>query len=64
MGSLFSSDRKKKIKIDHVWCIGWIKKNEKGIIFINHIADNKTEEIFVSLCAKVDAEERLIKIID
>lgn len=62
-GVLLSPDRKRKLKIQHGWFIGWIEKNGRKIIFSNHIVNDKKENIFASLRAKAEAKERLIKII-
>lgn len=63
-GVLLSKDRTKKLELQHGWFIGWIEKEDRKIIFSNHIADEKKEDSFASLRAKADAKERLIKIID
>lgn len=63
-GNLLSPDRMQKLEIQHGWFIGWIEKGDRKIIFSNHIADDKKEENFASLRAKLDAKERLLKIID
>jgi beta-lactamase class D len=63
-GDLLSPDRAEKLEIQHGWFIGWIEKDGRVIIFLNHIADEKEEDTFASLRAKADAKERLMKIIN
>jgi beta-lactamase class D len=63
-GVLLSQDRTRKLKVQHGWFIGWIEKDDKRIIFSNHITDSKEEDTFASLRAKQNAKERLIQIID
>ena len=62
-GVLLSSDRIKKLEIQHGWFIGWIEKDGRKIIFSNHITDKKKKDTFASLRAKSNTKERLIKII-
>ena len=63
-GNILNPDRTKNPDLYHGWFIGWIEKGDIRIIFSNHIEDDKKEEILASLRAKVDAKERIIKIID
>lgn len=64
MGSLLSTDRNKKLNINHGWFIGWIEKGNRQIIFAIHIADSKKEDTYVSLRAKANAREKLMQIIN
>lgn len=64
MGGLIKIDGIKIPDLYHGWFIGFIEKGDRRIIFSNHIEDDKKEEIFVSLRARLDAKERLTKIID
>lgn len=42
-GFLLSSDKTKKLDIKHGWFIGWIKKSNKNIIFVNHIIEDTSK---------------------
>ena len=64
MGSLLNADGTKNPDLYHGWSVGWIEKGDRRIIFSNHIEADKKEEIAVSLRAKADAKEKMIKIID
>ena len=64
MGSLLNADGTKNPDLYHGWFIGWIEKGDRRIIFSNHIEDDKKEDIGASQRAKLDAKERLTKIID
>ena len=64
MGSLLNYDGTKNSDLYHGWFIGWIEKDDRRIIFSNHIEDYKKEEIGPSQRAKTDAKEKIIKIID
>ena len=63
-GVLLSSDRTRKLKIQHGWFIGWIEKDGKVIAFSNHISDDKKQNTFAGQRAKADVKERLVKIIN
>ncbi len=63
-GVLLSSDRTRKLEIQHGWFIGWLEKDGEVIIFSNHISDDEKQETFASQRAKADAKERLINIIN
>ena len=63
-GVFLSSDRTRKLEIQHGWFIGWLEKEGEVIIFSNHISDDKKQETFASQRAKADAKERLVKIIN
>jgi beta-lactamase class D len=64
MGSLLNADGTKNPDLYHGWFVGWIEKGDRRIIFSNHIEDDKKEETFASLRAKLEAKEKMIKIID
>lgn len=64
MGSLLNADGTKNPDLYHGWFIGWIEKDDRRIIFSNHIEDDKKEEIGASQRAKADAKEKMEKIID
>lgn len=64
MGSLLNADGTKNPDLYHGWFIGWIEKGDRRIIFSNHIEDDKKEEIGASQRAKLDAKEKMEKIID
>ncbi|ETZ04418.1 class D beta-lactamase [Holospora undulata] len=64
MGSLLNADGTKNPDLYHGWFIGWIEKGDRRIIFSNHIEDDKKEEIGASQRAKLDAKEKMTKIID
>jgi beta-lactamase class D len=63
-GVLLSKDTKTKLKIQHGWFVGWIEKNGRSIVFVNHIVDDKEDETSAGKRAKTDATERLLKFID
>lgn len=62
-GVLLNPGKTKKLEIQHGWFIGWIEKDDKVIIFSNHITDDKKEDSFASLRAKAEVKKRLRKII-
>lgn len=64
MGSLLNDDGTKNPDLYHGWFIGFIEKDNRKIIFANHIEDDKKEEIGASQRAKLDAKEKITKIID
>jgi beta-lactamase class D len=63
-GYLLNADRTQKLEIKHGWFIGWIEKNNKKIVFVNHIVDNRKEAEHAGPRAKQQAKEKMIKIID
>lgn len=63
-GYLLNEDRTQKLEIKHGWFVGWIEKEDRKIVFVNHITDDKKEDTHAGLRAKDDAKERLVKIID
>jgi len=60
MASLLNADGTKNPDLDHGWFIGC----DRRIIFVNHIEEDKKEEIAAPLRAKADAKEKMTKIID
>jgi beta-lactamase class D OXA-29 len=48
-----------KTELQHGWFVGWIEKNNRVIVFANHITDDKKQDIFASIRAK---NEVLIKL--
>lgn len=62
-GSLLNKDRTEKTKIQMGWFIGWVQKNDRKIIFVYYLEDEKEEETYASLRAKSCAKENLIKLI-
>lgn len=64
MGSLINADGTKNPDLYHGWFVGWIEKGDRRIVFSNHIEDDKKEEIGASQRAKLEAKEKMIKIID
>lgn len=63
-GFLLNSDRTKKLKIKHGWFIGWIEKDKRKIILVNHIVDNQKEEKHGGLRSKEQAKEKLKQLIE
>jgi beta-lactamase class D len=63
-GYLLNEYRTQNLEIKHGWFIGWIEKNNKKIIFVNHIVDDKKEEKHAGPRAKEQAKEKLREIID
>ncbi|MFN7709938.1 MAG: penicillin-binding transpeptidase domain-containing protein [Holosporales bacterium] len=64
MGSLLNAEGTKNPDLHHGWFVGWIEKGDRRIIFSNHIEGEKKEEIGASQRAKLDAKEKITKIID
>ena len=62
-GSLLNSDRTTKLDIKHGWFVGWIQKNGRTIMFVNHITDDKKQDTYAGLRAKADAKEKLLELI-
>jgi beta-lactamase class D len=50
--------------IQHGWFIGWVEKDDKKIIFVNHLVDEDQQEAFAGLRARSDVLIRLWKIIN
>jgi beta-lactamase class D len=50
--------------LQHGWFVGWIEKDGKIIIFVNHILDNKKQNSFSGLRAKDEAMDKLSYIIN
>lgn len=61
-GFLLNAERT-KLEIQHGWFIGWIEKENKKIIFVNHLVDDKKEDNYASLRAKAQAKEKLLELI-
>ena len=62
-GSLLSKDRMKKLDLQHGWFVGWIQKEGRTIVFVNHITDDKKQDTYASLRAKAEAKEKLANLI-
>lgn len=58
-GVLPIPERTAKTDIQHGWFVGWIEKNGRKIVFANHIADDKKEDVHASFRAR---NEALIKL--
>jgi len=63
-GYLLNEDRAQKLEIKHGWFIGWIEKNNKKIVFVNHIVDDKKEAEHAGPRAKQQAKEKLLQLIE
>ncbi len=63
-GFLLNKDRTKNLEIKHGWFIGWIEKNNKKIVFVNHIVDDKKEAEHAGPRAKQQAKEKLLQLIE
>ena len=63
-GLLLNEYRTKKLDIQHGWFIGWIEKDNRKIIFVNHIVDNQKEEKHGGLRSKEQAKEKLKQLIE
>lgn len=64
MGHRINPDKTKNPDLYHGWFVGWIEKNDRRIIFSNHVEDEKIEQVAASLRAKEDAKKRLINLIN
>lgn len=53
-----------KTELQHGWFVGWIEKNGRIIVFANHIADDKEQDIYASFRAKNEAIIKLWYLID
>lgn len=53
-----------KTELQHGWFVGWIEKNGRVVIFANHIADDKKQDVFASFRARNDALIKLWYLID
>ena len=63
-GRQLNADKSKKLDLQHGWFIGWIEKNDRVVTFVNHISDDKQEEVFASFRAKNDALNKLFYLIN
>jgi beta-lactamase class D len=63
-GFLLNTDRTKKLEVKHGWFIGWVEKDNRIIIFVNHIVDDKKEESHAGPRAKEQAKEKLLQLIE
>lgn len=55
---------KQATNLQHGWFIGWIEKNNRKIVFVNHLVDDKQQDVFASFRAQNDAKYRLWQIIE
>ncbi len=53
----------KKSGFQQGWFVGFIQKNDRTIVFANHIEDDKKQETYASLRAKAEAKEKLLLLI-
>lgn len=62
-GFLLSPDKSQRTEIKHGWFIGWIEKDHKKIIFVQHIVDDKKETEHAGPRAKQQAKDKILKFI-
>lgn len=62
-GRQLSKDRTKKLDLQQGWFVGWIQKDKRTIVVVNHIADDKKQDTYASQRAKAEAKEKLIQLI-
>lgn len=58
-GWQLNSDKTKKLNLQHGWFVGWIEKNGRVITFVDHLSDDKKQDIFASFRARNDALNKL-----
>lgn len=63
-GFLLNADKTEKLDLKHGWFIGWIEKESKIIIFVNHIVDTQKQESYAGLRAKDETKEKLIQLLN
>ena len=63
-GYLLNADRSDKLDIKHGWFIGWIEKEDKKIVFVNHIVDSKPEDEHAGPRARAQSKEKLLELIE
>lgn len=63
-GSLLNQDRTIKTDIQHGWFIGWIQKDERIILFVNHIIDDKALDTYAGPRARAEVKEKLLELIN
>ncbi len=63
MGHVLNADGTHTADLYHGWFIGWLEKDDRRIIFSNHVIDDRVEEVPASLRAKANARDRLKAIV-
>ena len=63
-GYVLNADRTKNKDRKHGWFVGWIEKDTRKIIVVNHIVDLKKEDTHAGPRAKAQAKERMIEMIE
>jgi beta-lactamase class D len=58
-GNVLNSDRSANPDLQQGWFVGWIEKNDRKIIFVSHLADDKTQDIFASFRTRDEARNKL-----
>lgn len=59
-----TGNAKQATNLQQGWFIGWIEKNNRKIVFVNHLVDDKQQDVFASFRARDDAKNRLWQIIE
>ncbi|MFU7500225.1 MAG: class D beta-lactamase [Candidatus Tisiphia sp.] len=62
-GSQLNKNRTKKLDLQQGWFVGWIQKDNRTIVFVNHITDDSKQDTYASLRAKEEAKEKLLHLI-
>ncbi|MDX1921294.1 MAG: class D beta-lactamase [Candidatus Caenarcaniphilales bacterium] len=62
-GNLLNNDRTEKLDLQIGWFIGWIKKEERKIIFVQYLEDNDKQETYAAQRAKEAVKLRLAELI-
>ncbi|WP_375332929.1 MULTISPECIES: class D beta-lactamase [unclassified Candidatus Tisiphia] len=62
-GSQLNKNRTKKLDLQQGWFVGWIQKDNRTIVFVNHITDDSKQDTYASLRAKAEAKEKLLHLI-
>jgi len=54
----------KKTELQQGWFVGWIERDNRKIVFANHIVDDRKKDVFASFRARNDAMHRLFYLIE
>lgn len=62
-GNLLSPDRTEKLELQHGWFVGWIEKNNRTIVFANHLTEETEKEGYAGPRAKLVGTAKALKLI-
>lgn len=63
-GWQLNSEKTQKLNLQHGWFVGWIEKNGRVITFVEHLSDDKKQDIFASFRARNNALIKLYYLVN